>query len=124
MRVYVRRKGNGRGVCELCNRYPCMLKGHYKDGSPRYSGHCHSCHIRKYWGNSRNLKLYSKVLDIALAKNKCVMCGFIPEHSCQMDIDHIDGNRDNYARDNLQVICSNCHRLKTYHCRDWESKNL
>lgn len=32
---------------------------------------------------------------------------------CQLDVDHIDGNRSNNHESNLQTLCANCHRLKT-----------
>lgn len=50
---------------------------------------------------------------LAIPKDKCAECGFIPKHYCQLDIDHIDGNRYNNSEENLQVLCANCHRLKT-----------
>lgn len=34
--------------------------------------------------------------------------------SCQLDVDHIDGNRFNNLTNNLQTLCANCHRLKTH----------
>jgi predicted HNH restriction endonuclease len=46
-------------------------------------------------------------------KVKCEICGFVPVHKAQLDIDHIDGNRMNNDILNLQVLCANCHRLKT-----------
>lgn len=47
-------------------------------------------------------------------KNYCEHCGFIPIHSVQLDVDHIDGNHNNNDIKNLQTLCANCHRLKTY----------
>lgn len=44
----------------------------------------------------------------------CQQCGFTPVHICQIQIDHIDGNTKNSSPDNLQVLCANCHALKTY----------
>ena len=79
---------------------------------------------------SRNCKQYSK--DIRLGRNnkhlnsavrykkdKCEKCGFIPISDCQLDVDHIDGNRNNNHESNLQTLCANCHRLKTYLNKDW-----
>jgi hypothetical protein len=56
--------------------------------------------------------------------DKCERCNFIPEHPCQLDVDHIDGNKNNNDPVNFQTLCANCHRLKTYTNRDWETKIL
>jgi hypothetical protein len=47
-------------------------------------------------------------------KDSCERCGFTPEHSSQLDVDHIDGNKQNNVLENLQTLCANCHRLKTH----------
>src|SRR3954452_6494438 len=49
-----------------------------------------------------------------LVGNVCSHCGFVAEHVVQLDVDHIDGNHNNNAPENLQTLCANCHRLKTY----------
>jgi hypothetical protein len=56
-------------------------------------------------------------------KDVCENCGFIPMHKCQLDVDHIDGNHNNNDILNLQTLCANCHRLKTYLNKDWK-KNI
>jgi hypothetical protein len=43
----------------------------------------------------------------------CSRCGFVPEDSCQIDLDHIDGDRNNWDTSNLRWLCANCHRLKS-----------
>ena len=53
---------------------------------------------------------------------KCVGCGFVPEHPSQLDVDHIDGDSSNNSPDNLQVLCANCHRLKTHLNKDYLNK--
>ena len=55
-------------------------------------------------------------------KTFCEKCGFIPVHICQLDVDHIDGNHKNNTESNLQTLCANCHRLKTFQSKDWEQK--
>lgn len=51
----------------------------------------------------------------------CENCGFVALHPCQLDVDHIDGNRDNDASENLRTLCANCHRLKTQLAKDHSS---
>ncbi len=48
----------------------------------------------------------------------CERCGFIPEWIGQLDVDHIDGNHNNNVFENLQILCANCHRLKTHNSKD------
>lgn len=48
----------------------------------------------------------------------CERCGFVPEHDCQMTVDHIDGNKLNNDPDNFQTLCANCHNLKSYLNKD------
>jgi len=59
---------------------------------------------------------------LAFKTEVCESCGFIPEHPCQLDVDHIDGNHSNNDQSNLQTLCANCHRLKTQINKDWENK--
>ena len=54
-------------------------------------------------------------------KGFCGFCGFVPVHSCQLDVDHINGKHDDNREENLQTLCANCHRLKTYVNKDWET---
>lgn len=44
-------------------------------------------------------------------KHCCERCGFVPEHECQMDIHHRDGNKKNNVLENLATLCACCHRL-------------
>ena len=54
----------------------------------------------------------------------CSKCGFEAVHACQMDIDHINGDHDDNRAENRQTLCANCHRLKTWVNKDWESKKI
>lgn len=46
-------------------------------------------------------------------ENKCAICGMVPiwnNKHITFDVDHIDGDPNNFNRKNLRVICPNCHR--------------
>ncbi len=59
-----------------------------------------------------------------IKKDHCETCNFKAEHSCQLDVDHIDGNHDNNEPSNLQTLCSNCHRLKTWKNKDYSKRKF
>ena len=77
------------------------------NGKTRYSNVCTTC--------KKNRKKPVK------KKRYCEACGFIALHPCQIDLDHIDGNKANETAENLWSLCSNCHRLKTFLCNDWSN---
>lgn len=60
------------------------------------------------------LKNFSRNPYRKYKKDKCEDCGFFATHSCQLDVDHIDGNHKNNNPFNLKTLCANCHRLKTF----------
>ena len=64
------------------------------------SNRCKSMNRKKPWGKFK--------------KDHCEECGFVPQHKVQLDVDHIDGNKDNNHPSNLKTLCANCHRLKTH----------
>jgi hypothetical protein len=83
-------------------------KGKSKLGFPVYTKYC-TTHYRVYY--DKQYRLYKK--------DKCEMCGFVPKHPCQLDVDHKDGSKKNNSVENLQTLCANCHRLKTYIHKDY-----
>lgn len=93
------------------------------------SAYCYKKYGKKFKkhsnGNKERLLLkqtLSKRPYILKKLDYCEICGFVAEHSCQLDIDHIDGNHKNNSENNLQTICANCHRLKTAQQLNWKNK--
>ncbi len=93
-------------ICVLCNIKPVKKGGLTKNGFQKFQKHCSSCSRLVYTAKSLIYRTHKKTF--------CESCGFIPEHKCQLDVDHIDGNHKNDDISNLQTLCANCHRLKTH----------
>ena len=68
-------------------------------------------------GKSYNLSQYVRNYLIEEAKNKCSKCGWsgvnIHTGRTPLEIVHIDDDPFNHSPENLQVLCPNCHSLKT-----------
>jgi general stress protein YciG len=47
----------------------------------------------------------------AYVKLTCERCGFKAEDSCQMDVHHKDGDKQNNDPSNLVSLCPPCHRI-------------
>ena len=91
-----------RPMCDICKEIPVASRG-WRNGARRWQRICSGCKKNSY---RRHKKDY------------CEMCGFRPQIKAQLDVDHIDGNRMNNAIENLQTLCANCHRLKTFIAND------
>jgi len=102
-----------RPDCNICG-LPARYHHKESDGSVKYwRNQCTTCHKNR--GQSKyKYRIYKK--------DHCEICGFIPVHPGQLDVDHIDSNKNNYEENNLQTICANCHRLKTVMSGDHNGK--
>lgn len=105
-----------RPLCRVCGIRPV----HRRD-SRRWKTRCANCN-----GSLAKLTVLAieRKRKDRTEKAKCEMCGFVPTHPVQMDRDHKDGNHENNAPENIQILCANCHRLKTILRRDWRTRQL
>lgn len=77
-------------------------------------GNTYSC-IEAYRASNRKNRVDRKTHAYRKKKGTtCDRCGFVAEHRTQLDVDHINGDRTDDRDENLQTLCANCHRLKTY----------
>ena len=56
-------------------------------------------------------KLKKKLLQEGVFENVCSECGISDWKGVHlvMQLDHIDGNTKNHVKDNLRMLCPNCH---------------
>jgi 5-methylcytosine-specific restriction endonuclease McrA len=73
----------------------------------------------------RNIKL--RLLRAGLLKNHCYECGLTDwlGEPLTVQIDHINGVRDDHRFQNLRMLCPNCHsQTETYGRRDGKRARL
>lgn len=71
-----------------------------KDGQPLWGKQCRTCRGRYRYG--------------VIKGSYCEECNFVAQVSSQLEIDHIDGDRQNNDKSNLKTLCCNCHALKSH----------
>jgi len=110
-----------RPLCNTCRSKPRAYG--YKKGTKIYwRSLCDTC-IRK----KKNLRVNGPTrwfLSGYRKKTRCELCGFKAIHESQMDVFHVDGNRNNTSIYNLKTICSNCQRLKSTQELGWSIGDL
>ena len=90
-----------------------------KNGTRNIRTECYVCHRggRNRPGVTPYKKKYCENKDGRLGFD----CTYKILDECQLEMDHIDGDRWNNIQKNVQTICRNCHAIKTKLCGD--SKN-
>lgn len=75
---------------------------------------CNKHHQKEYgiagWAYKKYRKDYCENIDSRLGF-KCTTT--IIDADWQLEADHIDGNHNNNAEENIQTLCACCHRIKT-----------
>ena len=77
--------------------------------------------IKKYWDQTRSSKLnepfdrksnhYKRLQILQEQNNSCLNCKLSEwlGNKIKFELDHIDGNTKNNSRENLRMLCPNCH---------------
>lgn len=72
----------------------------------------------------QTFKLKIRLLNEDVFENKCSECG-IEEwngNAMIMELDHINGNRSDHRKENLRMLCPNCHsQTETYRAKNIKS---
>lgn len=98
------------GDCSICGTSVRIRKSYVKKVNQKQYYRCY----RKYLVTKTSIE---RPWDFH-RKDYCERCGFLPEHDCQLTVDHIDGNKYNNDPSNFRTLCANCHNLKTYLNKD------
>ena len=106
----------------------CTIKGTSTLGFKKYSKYCTKCskhnhnlgaeHVRCL-ARKHSQKYNSSKYNKYIKGDSCEFCKFVAVVPGQMEVDHIDGNHSNNSHSNLQTLCANCHRLKTWEENRW-----
>ena len=100
---------NGPGVCNYCGTRPRARRTGSR--TLRYRSRCWKC--------LGTLGVQARRRAGPRTRSVCTLCGFVAADPVQLDADHINGNHADNRPENLQVICANCHRLKTKRRREY-----
>lgn len=89
-----------------------------------FYGHKHSKEtIEKFKKRKGNRKPFEELIKVSSIRrrlieergNKCEECGWCEVNKFHdivpIQLDHIDGDRTNNTRENLKLLCPNCHSL-------------
>ena len=98
-----------------CINYGCNNKVSYvktnKDGTKVNRAVCSRCHRLR--DDPKGLFARHGVKEFKEEKCENEDCTATITSRCQIDLDHIDGNKNNNVPENIQMLCKNCHALKT-----------
>lgn len=66
----------------------------------------------------QSFKLKRRLFAAGLKEPRCELCGWAekaPDGRIPLELDHINGRRDDNRLENLRILCPNCHSLQPTH---------
>ena len=110
-----------RPLCKTCQSRP-RAYAYRKQGKIYWRSQCDHC-IRKK--NKLKVGGVTKWQTAGYKKKKrCELCGFKAVIHQQLNVYHVDGNKNNTGIYNLKTICANCQRLKSTQDLGWSIGDL
>lgn len=84
-------------------------------GYGRFHSDCSMHHKKKYLMSGWDYKIFRKDYCENIDGRLGYICTTtIVKPNWQLEVDHIDGDRENASVDNYQTLCNCCHRYKTF----------
>ena len=92
-------------TCMWCGRDFLVHRSRYKRSKGRMF--CsRECYNEDNYTNTKKIKRSTKFIQDLLTKSMCE-CGVSKKYL--LEIHHIDGNNSNNAKENMEIVCGNCH---------------
>jgi len=104
--------------CRVCEKVVHRTNLRLYPNGSIHSRTCKSCQNKRLNELSKTHinKRFNRIYNYRHLKGlQCEKCGFTGQ-PCQLDVDHIDGDKTNNNIENIQTLCANCHRIKTHKC--------
>lgn len=112
---------------EIGQKISNSLKGHpnwtvTKDKWTAKRAEAHANRLQDYYTSAKWDDIGMKVRRARIAEEQsysCLMCGLSKwrEAVMRLQLDHIDGDTDNNSRENLRLLCPNCHSQTDTWCK-------
>lgn len=122
-------KRSGKGFCKSCNIKISISRTYCSNcwsGNKTIALNRLNKWINGEWSGGTNKGLSNTVRNYLLkeANYSCSSCGFNKNHPDDnktiLEINHINGDGTDHKRENLEVLCPNCHALtSTYRGRNY-----